>query len=181
MTDQIHDRLIYRGYEHIIYAVSGNGPLTPEELGIRPIFMSTACSRGYYMVYGCDNNNVYLKEMTVHTENDIYPEIDGFYRFRGVNDIWTTMTYTGWKAITSFTGGLIIGRDLRRGGGTVYMSYWKTCKTIIELTFNNGILEKESDHSDKMEHNVNVSTNDIDEELSLKYDFRYPDTLAHYK
>src|SRR5258706_1801344 len=176
MTEQTLDRLIYEEYEHLIYAISGEGLLTPKDFGIGYISISTGCERGYHMVYSCVDGNLRLREMTVRARDDVYPAIGGFYQYRNIDELWAAKTYVGSRSVTSFTGGLIIGRKIRKGTGkTLHLNSWHSCQTIIELKFQGGKVQEEIDCSNKMDKYVNfLNYSELKDVFSLKYDFMYP-------
>ncbi len=183
MTDQILDAIIYQGRECPILAIGGMGLLTPADFGMKAREISTACHRGYYMRYLCDEATLFLNEMTIRTEDDIYPEIEGVHPFRAIRELWSAMTYLGLRAATPFTGGLLIGTDIRRGsGGRLSLGYWRSYTPILEILFEGGRLRKEMDCSDQIAQlPTAIQANDLEGIFSLKYDFFYPLTLARVR
>jgi hypothetical protein len=182
MTDQIPDTLIYQARECPILAISGKGLLTPADFGMQATSRSTACRRGYYMRYSCQPTELFLDQMTIWTEDDAYPEIGGVHPFRPIRELWTAMVYVGLRVATPFTGGLLIGIDLQRGGGVRELSYWRSYQTILELLFDEGNLQKSIDRSYQIAQvPEDVFPEDIEDVFTSRYDFFYPLTLAKTK
>ncbi len=175
MTDQIPDTVIYQARECPILAISGKGLLAPADFGMQAISRSTACRRGYYMRYSCQPTELFLDQMTIWAKDDAYPEIRGIVPFRPAREAWTAMVYVGLRVATPFTGGLLIGIDLQRGGGVRELGNWRSYQTILELLFDKGNLQKSVDYSYQIAQLPDdVFPEDIEGVFSLRYDFFYP-------
>ena len=77
MTAQMPDYLIYQDIKYII-PYGTNGPeFDPEEYGIKPTDLCSACWRGYWCVFAIQNETLKLKELYINSEDDKYPPING--------------------------------------------------------------------------------------------------------
>ncbi len=181
MTEQLLDSLIYNGYEHIIFGISGKNLPKPDDFRIHAIPISTGCMRGYYLGYFCDKDRLFLDQLTVRTEESVYPALPGAKSFRGVADLWSCMSYRDLKLPMQFTGGFIMGSKLRRGTGINNLSSWFTCKVLLEIKFRDGIIDAVTDWSDHIDQLLEAKTphKEIENIFDLSYDFLYPHTLAH--
>lgn len=168
MTAQIEDKFIYHDKEYKLVGISGGKLFEPSEFDIEPEGVSTDCYRGYLAYFAVsegrltlDNLHVNLfkgdKEDGAFSRNEYVdkegPEINGVkpleqsedksYRF---NNIYQDLNYQ-----IDYSGGLLIAdkfiQDLYVHMG--FQPAWKYEK-VIELTFENGILQEEVDQSEKM-------------------------------
>jgi hypothetical protein len=65
MTAQTNDRVFYRKIRYSIAGVSGNGLFEPSDYGIQPEMLSTACWRGFKVVYEVRDSMLLLTEVTI--------------------------------------------------------------------------------------------------------------------
>ena len=77
MTAQIGDSFIYGNKEYSLVAAQRMIRFHPEMYGIVPTEISTACYRGFYCTYKIKYKKLLLHNLTVKSENGIYPEING--------------------------------------------------------------------------------------------------------
>ena len=176
MTDQIFDTLIYQSRECPILAISGDGLSTPRDFGIQAETLHTGCYRGYYMRYLCREEQLFLDKMTVRAIDGSYPRIRDIEPFQCFEEMWAAMVYTRLCEPVSYTGGIVIGQNFRDGIGTIYPLKYYCYKTVIELLFENGRLQKTTNYSDQVAEQLEKSIH-IADVFSLKYDFFYPTTL----
>jgi hypothetical protein len=52
-------------------------PEDPGQAGGRPISVRTSCYRGYFATYELTMKALYLRELSLFSENDYYPPIQG--------------------------------------------------------------------------------------------------------
>jgi len=153
-TGQVSDRLIYKGKEYRIMPF-----LDIEELGLHPGEYSTACYRGYVATFELDGNNLVLKDLITNNWgvgggrpsksapkiNGVTPKMidpiknKGDLEYKNIN---LPIKYTG---AVNLKDGFIQERYVHDGFQSP-ISY----KTVIELTFENGILKSEKDRSQEM-------------------------------
>jgi hypothetical protein len=151
MTAQIPDRVRYKGESYALVGIKGSRLLSPQNFGMTPTMIHTACYRGYYAEYSCTDGKLVLTTLTVKTANDKYKEINGIRPVRDPQEFSTAHTYTGLNIATAFSGGLLIAKDFIQEM-YVHMGFQKPLafKTVIELLFENGQLVNEIDYSEKM-------------------------------
>jgi hypothetical protein len=65
MTAQINDKVFYRQQEYDMAGVNGTGLFTPQEYGMRPARLSTACWRGYHCGYDLADGLLRLMDLTI--------------------------------------------------------------------------------------------------------------------
>jgi hypothetical protein len=147
MTAQIEDILVYKRKKYAIVGVEGDGLFTPERYGMRPRMIHTACQRGFYLVYRLVKNRLTLQELTLREQNQRYLPINGVEAvMRESNG-----HYRGLDVRVPFSGTLRIARDFIQEH-YVHMGFQKPSayKTVLDLTFNLGELEKADDISSRM-------------------------------
>lgn len=124
MTDQITDVYTFEGKAYDLVDIEGEGLITPEFFGIKPLFKSTQSSRGYAMFYSLSGDEFLLNAFYVNTENP--PKINEVepqsgkplfdYIYRNLN---IKMEYTGKILITRFkeapTGTIVVEIQVRNG------------------------------------------------------------------
>jgi CheY-like chemotaxis protein len=102
MTAQISDSFYFRGKEYSLIGESGGDLASPQRFGIRPISVCNSCYRGYYATYELTNEALYLRELSLFSENDYYPPIQGITPVKyGEYDYYT---YEGLNLMMNFTG-----------------------------------------------------------------------------
>lgn len=77
MTAQESDKFFYNDKEYSLVAISEEIKLKPEDYGITPSTISTACWRGYYCKYLIKDEILYLDQLTVCSADGNYPKING--------------------------------------------------------------------------------------------------------
>ena len=159
MTAQIDD--VFR-YQDATYAVSGISEaelFDPSQLDLKPTGTCSACWRGYQAVFAIVDSQLILDTLHVnllapgagYTRQE-GPPIKGVLPTGPVEESdWFNNHYVGIRYPLDYTGGLLLAdgfiRDLY-----VHMDFhpaWKY-KKVIELTFENGILQREFDRSERM-------------------------------
>jgi hypothetical protein len=109
--------------------------------------IATACYRGYFCKYQCRDSELFLVELFVIQNNhDNLPLIEGISA-RSDNPIFAR--YQNLKIPCPLSGGLVIVRSPAMHVGTVPSPI--EFEEVVELTFENGHLQNEIDHSAKME------------------------------
>jgi hypothetical protein len=77
MTAQITDTIIYAGKEYSIIGILGIGIPSPQDFGMEPASMHTACWRGFVSKYEIVNDVLYFAELTLNEQNNEYKPING--------------------------------------------------------------------------------------------------------
>jgi len=153
MTGQIPDIFQYEGREYDLVGLDGEPLYEPADFGISTQMASTACWRGYQMVYDCRNGELILDQMNTRTSdkivvNGVTPiepnDSDGYSFF---NTIYKDL---GLK--TKFTGSLLLANDFI-SEMYVHMGFQSpdSYRTVIEIHVIDGDITEVKDLSDEME------------------------------
>jgi hypothetical protein len=159
MTAQINDSFQYGDIEYSVAGISAGVLFDPAIFDLKPVMASTACWRGYQVVYSIADTHLIVADLHVNLLEDA----DVYQRKQGptINGITPTEKqseydrfnnhYYGLNYHLEYSGGLLLAdgfiRDLY-----VHMGFhpaWKY-ETVIELVFEKGVLSQEFDHSEKM-------------------------------
>ncbi len=149
MSEQIKHKIHYRGKTYEILDGEGSLLVMPQDYGIWPGMVSTACGRGYWHEYAVDDGKLFWKTLYVHAFDDQYPVINGVTPV--VDEITSHHVYQDLHIRLSLTGSMLIGfgcfrRFRYRMDG--YEEAWWYHK-VYELHFENGILtEVKAMHSE---------------------------------
>jgi hypothetical protein len=148
MTAQISDTFIYNGEEYRLIGIEGEGLATPQDFGMKPVAIHTACWRGYHSTYKITDDGIFLKEMTLSENKGNY---------KPINDVAPIIeehqaTYTNINLSVSFTGRMRLAKgfiwDLYIHQGFQKPSAFKT---VIDLKFEDGRLVETKDRSKEVE------------------------------
>jgi hypothetical protein len=148
MTAQIPDTFIYDGEEYELVALDGEGLIIPQDYGMEPEMLHTACYRGFYSTYEITNDGLFLTEMVIGEVEEGHKSIQGIMpkipsdRFHGYP------TYKGLRLLTPFTGRIRLGKDFIKDL-YIHMGYQKASafETLLEFAFEAGKLVSMQDKS----------------------------------
>ena len=149
MSVQMSDTVLFRRYSHeLLQVTTEEGLLTPEQFGLQPEMMHTACYRGFYLGYSLTKNGLFLRRIKVRDGRGHYPPIDGVVPV--VDECFWTATYRGLNVPVSYTGGMRIGRDPNveklSGHGSI-LPQVEAFRLLWELTLEQGRLVDAIDRS----------------------------------
>jgi hypothetical protein len=160
MTAQINDRFRHCGAEYSLAGISEGELFDPSILDLKPAMASTACWRGYQAIFAVLDSRLVLDTLHVNLpegEREECRSVQG----PAINGVAPTGSregfdffnnhYEGLDYYLEYSGGLLIA------DGFIYDLYvhmgfhppWKY-KTVIELVFEDGVLRKEFDRSERM-------------------------------
>ena len=160
MTAQISDVFRYREDEFDIAGISEGELFDITSLGLQPQSCSTACWRGYRAIFALCGSQLVVDTLHVSLysildnddwRSDVGPVIEGLSPSRGRDDDGFNNHYERVKYPLTYSGGLLIARDLIYGLH-VHMGFdspWNY-RTVVELIFEEGVLKHEFDRSQKM-------------------------------
>lgn len=78
MTQQMVDPFRWNDEEWVFLGADNIYDLfDPEAFGLYPKACTTACWKGFVVEFEMEANFLYLKRLMVHTEDGIYPDING--------------------------------------------------------------------------------------------------------
>jgi len=157
MTAQINDVFRYRQGEYSVAGISEGALFDPAVLGMKPAMAGTACWRGYMAIFAVSNGRLILDALRVN----LFEEGEGYPRKEGpvINCVKPTAPkskgffnnlYEGLEYELQYSGGLLLGKGFIRDL-YVHMGFhpaWKY-EAVIELIFDNGVMVKENDCSER--------------------------------
>ena len=179
MTAQISDKFFYNEKEHNLVAISERITFRPEEYGITPKMMHTACYRGFYCEYVIKEDILYLEKFTVNSADGNYPEINGK---TAIPDPWYVKfcnerkqefkgpcEYKNLELPIEFSGKMVLGADFLREY-YIHMGFQRAWayKELIELEIEEGIVINVIDHSEKAEalrKGIDIDKSEFDDRL----------------
>jgi hypothetical protein len=152
MTKQIPDRVKYKSQEFVMAGLNGTGLFIPGDFGISSEMMgiTTACYRGYYCTYECIGNLLFLVELVIvhrHGKDIELPVIEAIPP-KSISikpGIILFNYYQELKIPCPFSGGLILTSNPINAVG--HFPAPIEFETVIEILVQEGILQKEIDHS----------------------------------
>ena len=147
MTAQIHDSLLYEKKEYSIVALSEPIPFAPQDYGLEPHYRSTDCWRGYWCEYAIADGKLILADLPIFNQEGRYPV------FNGVS-ITENKERDGYRVYENvnleipFTGKILLG-DGFMWDYYIHMGFQRpyAYKTLVELEFDDGELQKATDQS----------------------------------
>ena len=152
MSQQENDKLVYDGKCYEIIESRMRLRFDPMEYGLKPSEVLSTIARGYLCEYIVADEQLYLDNLNINTEDDYYPEINGIAPLTNDQNIlfWNGHhIYSQVHIPVAYTGNLLIAdqseiiRQKPYGFGADLWEY----RTLISLTFENGILTDRKDHS----------------------------------
>ncbi len=152
MTAQIGDTFKYESYEYRIVAISEPLQFRPQDYGIQPKGVCSACWKGYWCEYNISEKGIILENFYVNSYNDYYPEVNGVQPLRGQeNQYFHYMGHHCYKGINikiNYTGKIVVGKDFL-SDYYIHMGYQRAWayETLKELVFEEGALVEVIDHS----------------------------------
>lgn len=150
MTAQVSDKFIYKNNEYSIVAETTPVEFHPEDYGIIPCPIDTACWAGYWCNYEITGDELILKNLIINSKNDEYPDIEGVSP--NEPSIVKNMGYHIYNNINlrmSYTGKVLLGDEFM-SSYYIHMGYQRawSYKVLKEFVFQNGKLIEIIDHSD---------------------------------
>ena len=175
MTAQISDKFIITEKEYSLVATSAPIGFDPKMYGLVPKPISSACWRGYWCIYEVLQKRLYLKDLHISSENNIYPTIHCVNPISDKKDRATAFTelfhpkYKNINMPIDFTGKILMGNDFINDY-YIHIGIQRSWayRNLIELIFDNGILTDTIDHSDlavKMREEINRNLDDVERDL----------------
>lgn len=107
MTAQITDTVIYKQEKYELIGVKGEGLPLPDDFGMEPVMISTACYQGYYLQFTVRKDRLLWMGMTIRVEDGSYKPVGGVEPVIREYEA----DYINLKLPTRFSGGLLIAKD----------------------------------------------------------------------
>jgi hypothetical protein len=148
MTAQIPDTLIFKGDEYSLIGIKGGDLAAPEQFGMEPDMIHTACYRGFYVTYELTEKALYLRKLTLREKNGRYLAIQGIEPTR--EDYQAA--YHNLAVMIPFTGQLRLAKDFIEEL-YIHMGYQKATafKTVLDITLEGGQVVEINDRSQEIE------------------------------
>ena len=144
MTAQITDEFRYKGEEYSLIGIAGGELFEPEQYGMEPEMLHTACYRGFYAAYDITDDGIYLRQITMCEKDENYKAIDGV-----APDIEEHQaTYRDMDLLIPFTGAIRLATDFIEEL-YVHMGFQKPSafETVLDFRFEEGKLMEVKDRS----------------------------------
>lgn len=172
MTAQVGDRFQFKGEDYSIVAMSTPIGFKPQDYGITPEPVCTACWDGYWCEYEITKAGIILKNLYINSKNDHYPEINGIspQNDRQKKSRFQYMGHHLYKDLDirmDYTGRILIGKDFIQKY-YIHMGYQRAWayETLEELVFQDGALIETVRHSEmarRLREKVDIEINDKQE------------------
>ena len=174
MTAQIQDCYKHRRKEYSLVAKQGQICFKPEEYGLKPMAVCTACWRGYWCEYNVNSKGLFLKNLYIFTDDNKYPPINGVNVSEieyddciqctiGEDGEWIRkkaktekhMGHREYKNLNipiKYTGKLLLGNDFLREY-YIHMGFQQgwAYRELLEFEFKEGKLVQKNDYSEAAE------------------------------
>ncbi len=150
MTGQISDTFLFKGDEYSLIGMKGGDLVSPEQFGMEPEHLHTACHRGFYATYELTGEALYLRELTLREKNGRYLRIGDVKPKKSVK--YKVARYHGLSVIVPFTGTIRLAKDFI-DEFYIHMGYQKPTafKTVLDITLQHGKVVEVKDRSQEME------------------------------
>ena len=121
---------------------------SPEQFGMRPEMLHTACYRGFYATYELTETGLYLRELTLCEKDGNYLPINGVSPEKEE----LQASYYNLSIPVPFTGRIRLAKDFIKEL-YIHMGYQKPTafRTVYDITFENGRMVNLKDRSRDME------------------------------
>lgn len=146
MTSQIPDTFIYEGESFELVYLEGGDLIIPQDYGMNPKMLHTACYRGFYSTYEIKYKQLLLQQMVVGEIETEYPVINGVQPQPEDYKV----CYENLNLVTDFTGTLRIAKELIREL-YIHMGYQKgtAYEKLLEFQWEHGNLISVKDLSEE--------------------------------
>jgi hypothetical protein len=144
MTAQIADTFLYKNENYSLLGIKGGSLISPQQFGMEPVRLSTACYRGFYGTYELTEEALFLKELTLAEKNGNYLPIQGIKPEKSDYQA----TYHDLNIVVQFTGRIRLARDFIQEL-YIHMGYQKPTafKTVYDITLKEGRVTNVKDRS----------------------------------
>jgi len=174
MTAQITDKICYSGLDFDLIGIAGSGMPTPQDFGMLPVMIHTACYRGFYAAFSVLEEGLVLVSFTLREKDGNYGSIQGS---SPSIDEYNIGHYNGLSLPVPFTGKTRIARDFIREM-YVHMGFQKpeSYRCVFDLDFKAGKLLEAVDISAELEQfriqngsrsRASTSNGELDDTFSL--------------
>lgn len=147
MTMQRPELVTFQGIDFELCKIDGAPWFEPRDYGFVPYLGITSCHKGWFGSFEV-TDRLLLQDLSIYLEgrpvnqswNPKCPPINGTQAECGKG---CDCNYRNLRLPLRFTGGVLLGKDSDFYGKKPFWNY----KTVFELSFSSGLLEKASDKS----------------------------------
>jgi hypothetical protein len=149
-TAQIPDKFMFKGSEYSLIGKTEGEFARPEQFGMSPVMIHTACYRGYYATYELTDKGLFLRELTMREKDEKYLPISDISPEMNTNE--HRATYHNLNVPVQFSGKIRLAKDFIRDF-YIHMGYQKPTafKTVLDITLKDGRVVEIKDRSEEME------------------------------
>lgn len=150
MTAQISDTFLLWGGEYSLIGMTDGELASPEQFGMVPEMLHTACYRGFYATYELTDHALYLRELTLRERNGKYLPIGNARPI--VDEYLLQGHYRGLNELVPFTGKIRLAKGFI-WELYIHMGYQKptSFQTVFDITLKEGEVMEIKDRSREME------------------------------
>lgn len=146
MTGQVSDQYRYKGEAYSLIALSDPINFLPEDYGLNPASVCSACWRGFICEFQITEQGLFLEDLYVRDRDDHYPQINGIgpepvkkgdkIRNMGMR------CYRNLKLPVPYTGRILAGREFMHEY-YIHMGFQRAWAygVLLEFVFQEGILK----------------------------------------
>jgi hypothetical protein len=148
MTAQIPDTFLFKDEAYSLIGMTEGILASPEQFGMEPQMIHTACRRGFFATYEITEKALFLRELTVKERTGNYQSIGGI---QPKHEDYQA-TYHGLSQVVPFTGKIRLAKNFIKEL-YIHMGYQKPTafKTVFDITLNTGVIVDIKDRSKEME------------------------------
>lgn len=165
MTAQIPDNFRFNRKSYDLVAMTNSIDFDPEDHGLKPVPMHTACWRGFFCDFKITKKGLFLDRLNISTELMEFPDLWGSKpKVKHSNEDSASLVYEKINHKIDYTGSIVLG-DGFLDEYYIHMGFQRpwAYESVVEVVFENGNLVKTIDHSETVAK--------IREEISSGKDF----------
>jgi len=170
MSSQVQDKYLVFDTDFRRIATDNKISISPSDYGLIPKSLDTAHLKGFWCDFELTDERIFLENLYIHTENDIYPTINGInisppeyetiYRIDIVNGKMSDKQYPvnvdklhGYKVYehlhlpVNYTANLLLGKNFHYNCCFDDKRYFFEYKEVIDFQIEDGKIIKRTDIS----------------------------------
>jgi len=176
MTAPITDTCIFSGDRYAIIAADNGRLMSPDQFGMKPRMLHTACYRGFYATFKLSGKSLILTRLALNTKNDIYLPIGGITPVYVEREF--AWVYSGLTEIIPYSGKIRLGKwsgiwneDDDPENLALYAGYpgddaASMFSTVVDVTLSYGSVVEIEDRSEEID---SIKCNDLNQDHGKKF------------